>query len=257
MKKNPVIFGVWVSLLVATALCAAAAPVPRETAFHVAANQLPSYFAEPWQLADEYALENLSGDTVAYTFIFSKPSQQEFSSSEGEALAPTSFVARARERLRGSGRPVTGNTTELYGEDRFASILVSADDTEPPVLRCYRGLPPHLVKEAETLVLVTKKRGSGAWRVRRRLMLGLFDEAFCLENAADTNAAEIVDMRTGAVLSKAEAETRGRAKQVAGQDRERVRMCREAWGAVKPAVHSDAVTPARLPLKKRPVEEKQ
>ena len=255
MKKHPVIFRAWVSLPVALALGAAAASVPRETAFHVAANQLPGYFAGPWQLADEYALENLSGDTVAYTFIFSMPSRQEFQSPESGALAPTSFVARARERLRGSGRPATGNTAELYGEDRFASILVSADDTEPPVLRCYRGLPPHLVKEADALDLVTKKRGAGAWRVRRRLMLGLFDEAFCLGNAADTNAAEIVDMRTGAVLSKAEAETRGRAKKVAGQDRERVRMCREAWGAVRPAVHPGAVSPAGLPLKKRPADE--
>ena len=216
----------------------------------MAAHQLPGYFAGPWQLAGEYALENLSGDTVAYTFIFSKPARQVTPSPEGGSLAPASFVARARERLRGSGRPATGNTAELYGEDRFASILVSADDTEPPVLRCYRGLPPHLVKEADALDLVTKKRGAGAWRVSRRLMLGMFDEAFCLENAADTNAAEIVDMRTGAVLSKAEAETRGRTKKVAGQDRERVRMSREAWRALKPA----AVPSERLPLKQRAAE---
>ena len=229
MKKHPVIFGAWVSLLAALALCAAAAPVPRETAFHVAAHQLPGYFAGPWQLAGEYALENLSGDTVAYAFIFSKPSRQEFQSPEGGALAPTSFVARARARLRESGRPATGNMAELYGEDRFASIFVSAVDTEPPVLRCYRGLPPHLVKEADALDLVTKKRGAGAWRVRRRLMLGMFDEAYCLENAADTNAAVVVEMRSRSVATKTEAQARRPRRQTGTDETERIQMCRAAW----------------------------
>ena len=215
-------FGLLFPLLAACA--AVAEPVARDTAFLVASGQLPAYYPGPWQLSDEYRLENLSGETVAYTFIFRKKDANPV-----DAVAPTSFVQRARSRLKGEGVTATENTPELYGEALFASIVISAEDTEPPLLRCFQGLPSHVVKEAAALALVAKKRGPAAWRVKHRLMLGMFDEAFCLENAEDAAAAQVVDMRTGTLLTKAEVELRVRARQAAPGDAERVRMCRAAW----------------------------
>ncbi len=204
--------------------------VTRDTAFQVASSQLPSFYPGTWRLSDEYAMENLSGETLAYTFIFAKTDAQTAKTAEFRTLAPTSFVARARLRLKEGGQSVTGNSPELYGETLFASIIISAKDTEPPVLRCFQGLPVHVVKEEDALALVAKERGAGAWRVSRRLMLGLFDEAFCLENADDASAAQVVDMRSGSVVTKADAQGRSRMKKHGiADDAERVRLCKAAW----------------------------
>lgn len=224
-RKTELARGFGLLFLLPAACAALAEPVARDTAFLVASCQLPAFYPGPWQLSDEYRLENLAGGTVAYTFIFRKKDAKP-----GEAVAPTSFVQRARSRLKGEGVPATENAPELYGEALFASIVISADDTEPPLLRCFQGLPPHVVKEEAALALVAKKRGPAAWRVKHRLMLGMFDEAFCLENAEDAAAAQVVDMRTGTLLTKAEAELRVRARrQTSPGDAERVRMCRAAW----------------------------
>ena len=139
---------------------------------------------------------------------------------------------------------MTGNTSELYGENRFASIVVSADDTEPPVLRCFLGLPPHVVKESDALALAAKT-GGAAWRVRHCLMLGLFDEAFSLETTTGSTAL-VVEMRTRSSTSLADAKARALAKRVADPDPERVRKCQEAWNLYREAVEH-VPAPAKVP----------
>lgn len=221
---------IWLLACCVAAFRLAADPVSLETARRVAVARLPAFYAGSWRLADEYALENLSGETVAYTFVFSKSAQTSVAASGLRTLAPTSFVAKARANLKRAGKNVTGNSPELYGADTYASIVISADDTEPPVLRCFTGLPSEVVKETDALELISKQSGSGAWRVRRRLMLGMFDEAFLIENTAETSVVQVVDMRTGSVVTKAAALSRASVKKAAAvKDADRVRLCQAAW----------------------------
>ena len=206
-----------------------AAPVARDTAYQVAVSQLPGFYPGSWQLSGEYALESLSGETQAFIFMFSRASKLGVAGADTPALAPTSFVARTRSRLKAEGRTVNGHAPELYGESAYASIVISADDAEPPVLRCFQGLPAQVVKEEDALALVAKKGGAGSWRVSRRLMLGMFDEAFCLEDVSGAHGEQVADMRSGAVLPTSEALSRAPRKQAAADDAERVSRCQAAW----------------------------
>jgi hypothetical protein len=225
-------------LMTATLL---AAPVKRDDACRAANAELPGFFPGPWHPVGEITLYNLSGDTAAYTFMFARPRPKSLGVAQEEN--PRAFVAKARQRLAGEGKVVAGDATELYGEDRFASIVISADDTEPPVLRCFVGLPPHVVKEADALALAAKKEGSGAGIVRHYLMLGLFDEAF-LVGPPDGTAALVVDMRTRSVATREEAQTLARAKRASEPDPDRVRKCQEAWDRYRGA-GDDVPAPAQ------------
>lgn len=217
--------------LVFTASMLVAAPVQRDDAYLAANTELPRFFAGPWQLAGELTLHNLSGDTVAYTFMFARPKAQ----AAGILQTPAAFLTQTRERLSVSGKTVTGDATELYGEDVFASIVISADNTEPPILRCFKGLPPHVVKEADALAMAAKSSGTDAWRVRHCLMLGLFDESFSLETATDTASALVVDMRTRTIMPHADALARAKAKQARVPDAQLVLKCQEAWNTYRVA----------------------
>ncbi|MDD5705782.1 MAG: hypothetical protein PHR35_07635, partial [Kiritimatiellae bacterium] len=156
--------GATMTLALLTAATLVAAPVQRDTAFRAASAELPTFFPGTWQSAGEVAMYNLSGETVAYTFIFAR--QNTNAGEPAQEREPAAFVAKARERLAANGKTVTGDAAELYGESLFASIVISAVDTEPPVLRCFLGLPPHLVKERDALALASKGGGAGIWRVR-------------------------------------------------------------------------------------------
>ncbi|MDD4102816.1 MAG: hypothetical protein PHU80_09350 [Kiritimatiellae bacterium] len=206
-------------------LCAE--PVGREAASAAAAVRLPQFYPGAWIPAGDYPLYDLAGTVVAYTFMFERGTPDGKASRSG---TPTEFVAERRKKLADAQKSPNGNNPELYGAERFATIVISADDTEPPVIRCFLGLPPQLVKERDAENLAARGHGRGRWRVSRRLMLGMFDEAFECEDAEGGNQALLVEMRTGKTLPLAEAAENGRAKlkeNVADPDRER--LCREAW----------------------------
>jgi hypothetical protein len=213
-------------LFLLTASSIVAAPVTRDEAFRAAGSQLPGFFPGAWRPAGEMALQNLSGDTAAYVFMFSNLPEPAKGSAPEET--PAAFVARQRVRLAKTGQPVSPSDSELYGEDRFATVFTAADDTEPVVLRCFKGLPSQVVKEVDALALGAKS-GAGAWRVRRCLMLGLFDEAFVLEPTSGTGGALVVDMRSRAVVTEEDAKARAKAKKALVPDSERIRMFQEAW----------------------------
>lgn len=228
MRRNAGVHAVGVAIVLGLWMVAnlVAAPVQRETAYRAAKEELPGFFPGPWQPAAEITLHNLSGDIAAYAFIFSRA--QTAVQGKAQEEPPAAFVAKARERLAAGGKTATGNEPPLYGNDIFASIVISADDTEPPVLRCFLGLPPHVVKESDALTLAGKTGGGDGWRVRHYLMLGLFDEAFSLETPSGSSAL-VVDMRTRAAAPLADVKARANAKRVAAPDPERARRCQEAW----------------------------
>lgn len=219
-------FGVAVLLGLWMAEGVVAAPVQRADAYRAAQEELPGFFAGPWQPAAEIALHNLSGDIAAYTFIFARPPAA--TQAKAQEQNPAAFVTKAREQLAAEGKTATGNEPQLYGDNLFASIVISADDTEPPVLRCFLGLPPHVVKEAEALALADRTGGGKGWRVRHYLMLGLFDETFSLETPADSSEL-VVDMRSRAAAPLSDVKARALAKRVPAPDPDRVRRCQEAW----------------------------
>lgn len=204
-----------------------AEPVGRAAAAAAAADRLPQFFAGVWKPAGDYPLYDLAGTVAAYTFMFERNGQEHKAARRN---TPAEFVAERRVKLGGPEKAENGNHPELYGAERFATIVISADDTEPPVIRCFLGLPPQLVKETEAEALAQRAHGRGRWRVRRRLLLGMFDEAFECEDAEGGNQALLVEMRTGKTLPLAEAAARANAKrQAVDPDPERERQCREAW----------------------------
>ena len=232
-----------IALLMAGPL--SAAPVTRNEAYGAATNELPGFFAGPWHPAGELTLHNLSGDTVAYLFMFAGPRKQ--SNGEAQEETPAAFVTHERARLAGAGKSVSGDAPELYGEDRFASIVISANDSEPVVLRCFRGLPPQVVKEADALALAAKTRGAGAWRVRHCLMLGLFDEAYAIETPTGTPPALIVELRTRSVQTEEDAQVRAQSKRAAAPDPERIQQCQAGWARYRVA-DKFAATPPPNPV---------
>ena len=202
-----------------------AAPVGRDGALRAAKAELPRYYAGPWQLASEQTMHDLEGNVQAYTFVFSH-ARAEAKASAPDA-DPAQFIAKARRNLAAAGKAISGNEPQLYGRERFASIVVNADDTEPVVLRCFKGLPPHLVKASNAKALAAQRRG-GAWRTRRYLMLGLFDEALLMESP-DGKDAVVVDMRTRSVVTREVARERALRKKRPTPSEEQARQCRKAW----------------------------
>jgi hypothetical protein len=204
-----------------------AAPITRNEAFGAAANELPDFFAGDWRPAGELVLYRITGNTGAYVFMFANTPKPADGAPPEET--PAAFAARQRASLVDDRKPFSSTASELYGEDRFATIFISADDTEPVVLRCFKGLPAQLVKEADALALAAKAGGSSALHVRRCLMLGMFDEAFLIEPATGTGQVLVVDMRTRSVVTEQEAQARAQTKRAAAVDPERVRLCQAAW----------------------------
>lgn len=224
------------------ALAAPAAPVARDDAFRAAETELPRFYPEEWAAADEVPLYDLNGAVAAYAFIFERGAKRS-----AAAEMPAAFVERARAAVAAAGAEATGYETELRGEDRYATIVIAADDAEPPVLRCHLGLPGHLVREANAVALAGRTQRGGAWRVRRPLMLGFFDEAFVVEPTTGTGEALVVDLRTQAAVSEREARARAQLrKAAAAPDPERERLCAEAWQPYRAAT-ATAVIPLAIP----------
>jgi hypothetical protein len=250
------VFRMLIPLVVAVLFMSAAldaAPVRREDAFRAANHELPGFFSGLWELRDELMLYDLSGGVVAFMFTFQN-SQPQPNGIAG-AMVPSEFVAKKRKALGDRGVTVSGVEPELYGQDTFATIVISAVDTEPVVLRCFQGLSPHVVKVADAAALASKPGGAAKlastapWQVRHCLMLGLFDEAFYLATSDGTREA-IVDMRTRSVTTPDKARARASVKRQIIPDSERVRMCQKAWGRYWQA---KKVVPAALsPLGSKP-----
>ena len=213
-----------------------AAPVSRGEAFRAATAKLPSFYAGNWNPAGEILLHNLSGDVTAFIFMFDRA--QKLSDK-----TPATFVEKARTDLAAAGKTVSGYEPELRGADRYATIVISADDTEPPVLRCFLGLPPQVVREANALALAADKGGAGSWSVRHYLMLGFFDEAFAVEPSVGSKETLIVDLRMRAVVTEKEAKTRALTKRAAAPDPELIRMSQKAWGPYRTASKTLNVPP--------------
>jgi hypothetical protein len=211
-----------------------AEPVGQEAAAKAAAARLPQFYPGEWHPAGDYPLYDLAGNIAAYTFMFERADQA--GQKQGRRETPAEFVAARRSALGEATDKSVGNHPELYGAERFATIVISADDTEPPLIRCFLGLPPQLVKERDAESLASGQRGQGRWRVSRRLMLGMFDEAFECEDETGREAPLVVEMRTGKSLPLAEATERVRAKRKKSvADPERERLCREAWAPFRSA----------------------
>ena len=224
------------------ALAAPEAPVARDDAFRAAETELPRFYPGEWAAADEVPLYDLNGAVAAYAFIFECGAKRA-----AAAEAPAAFVAQARAIIAAAGVEATGYETELRGEDRYATIVIAADDAEPPVLRCHLGLPGHVVREANALALAGRIQRGGTWRVRRPLMLGFFDEAFVVEPAAGTGDALVVDLRTQAAVPEREAQARAQLrKAAAAPDPERERLCAEAWQPYR-AAKATAMVPLAMP----------
>ena len=231
-----------VGMALGMALAAPAAPVARDDAFRAAESELPRFYPGAWTAADELPLYDLDGAVAAYAFIFERAAKRG-----AAAEAPAAFVARARAAVAAAGAEATGYETELRGEDRYATIVIAADDAEPPVLRCHLGLPGHVVRAANAAALAGRARSGGAWRVRRSLMLGFFDEAFVVEPAAGAGDALVVDLRTQAAVPEREARARAQLrKAAAAPDPERERLCAEAWQPYR-AAKATAVIPLAAP----------
>ena len=230
-----------VGTAVGWALAAPAAPVARDEAFRAAETELPQFYPGDWTAADEVPLYDLSGDVAAYAFIFERAGKRA-----AAAETPAAFVARSRANVAAAGAEATGYETELRGEDRYATIVIAADDAEPPTLRCHLGLPGHVVRAANALALAGKANSGIGWRVSRSLMLGFFDEAFLLEPAAGTGEALVVDLRTQAAVPESDARARAQLRKAAAPDPERERACAEAWEPYR-AAKATAVIPLATP----------
>lgn len=213
---------------------AAAEPVARNTAYHAARTELPGFFPGQWEPADEIILHDINENIVAYAFVFIRNGKTA-AANNTSYKKPADFVEAQRAELTQAGKQINGNNPELYGEDRYATVFISADDTEPPVLRCFLGLPPQLVK-AEKARTMSKEHAGGEWRIRTFLMQGLFDESFVLESTANPENLLLADTRVNQIMTTAEATTRAAGmKESNVEDSAKASLCKKAWQQYKTA----------------------
>ncbi len=196
------------------------APVDRAAALRAAADRLPTFFSGSWLRVDDFSMVDPEGTTRAYTVVFHQGDTRN-------AASPANFLARVRQQKRAAGRQINENSSDLYGSDRYASIVVSADDTEPVVIRCYRGLPATLVK-LEAAQKLARATGKSDLRLAQHLMLGMFDETVLLESP-DGSERVVVDMRTRTTTSLQEAQTRAKRKTGVTRSKKFIEQCRMAW----------------------------
>ncbi len=214
-------------LLLSATMAACGAPVAQDIAFYAAQTALPVFFPGYWLPAGELELQAIDGTRIVYVFIFER-GDGGYAPSAHAPATPAAYVAATRHTLAAAGRVVSGHEDELYGVHRFATIYISADDTQPPVLRCFEGLPPPLVRAESALSLAALKTPRDGWRVRRHLMTGLFDETYELEHPDMPGEPLLVELRSRTVWPVTEAVRKAASvTPSAGGDLER--LSQAAW----------------------------
>jgi hypothetical protein len=134
-----------------------------------AADYLPSYYPGDWQYFDHFVCYDINGVPAAYTIIFRDPNalladmnelntsmenlRQRHRDTENRiserlaALPPQD--ANSDETLKSIRKEKSKLIRSQYFTGAFATVMTAAVETEPVLLRCYRGLPDFLVKQAE------------------------------------------------------------------------------------------------------------
>ncbi len=228
MRKIISIFllGVMQSVMFSRFSCGA--QVDRDVALLAAQTTLPSFFPGSWTPVDELDLHLPSGGLAVYVFVFEKENTRDGLRLAAGSPSPSDFVIQARQAMEAEGQTVSGREEPLYGLDRYATIYISADDSEPPVLRCFEGLPTLLVRSENALQRAGRQTGSNGWRIHRLLMTGLFDETYELEHQDLPGDSLVVELRSATVRSMTETERKRHAVKPA-EDSERQRLSRKAW----------------------------
>jgi hypothetical protein len=133
----------------------------------VASNYLPRYYPGDWVPFVHSTYYGLDGEPAAHAFVFRSRDSQITSSKELEVVI--SEAQLARETLRLSAKEL--EDTKIYSEEDkrikrdallaaikrensriyqfhdFATVITGAKNTDPLVVRCFRGLPPALAEK--------------------------------------------------------------------------------------------------------------
>lgn len=201
-------------------------PVSRETALRAATTELPRFFPGNWKLHEEFVLYDIDLQPAAYAFVFSREDQIK----EAVFELPEGFVPK-KHPSRNPDRQNTEIVPKENDHRQYSTIFISALDSEPPVIRCFSGLPPQRHNEERALTMADAEMPQNdASPVVRHLMLGFFDEAVAIINKEAPDSALVADLRGNQVLPL--EEVRARVEEVKAQrepDPELVRLSRLAW----------------------------
>ncbi len=211
-------------------------PVSRATALRAATTELPRFFAGEWKLHDEFVLYDVDLQPAAYAFVFSR----EDLIKEAVLELPDGLVPKKRP-VRDITRPDTAAGQEDPDKQQFSTIFISARDSEPPVIRCFRGIPPRQDTEERALALAGETMPQNdVSPVIRHLMLGFFDEAVAIISEDDPDDALVADLRGNRTFPLAEVRERAAAISNAMEpDPERISLSRQAWRKYKTAGRID------------------
>lgn len=138
-------------------------------AFIAATDYLPCYYPGDWEYFDHFICYDINGVPATYSIIFRDPNalitdMNELNISMGnlrqrykdiETRISEKLVALPQqdanndETIKSLRREKNKLIRSQYFTGAFATVMTSASQTEPVVLRCYRGLPEFLVKQRE------------------------------------------------------------------------------------------------------------
>ena len=234
MSAGRILYAV-AAFCILSAAAALSAPVGRPTALRAADAELPGFFPGQWELEDELVLYDLDLTAAAYTFTFRR--SDLIKEQPLELAAEIAGKKKLPPAAPGRQEPAATQPPE---HQQYATIVISARDSEPPVIRCFRGQPPQRANEQRALALAREAAPQYAPSTIHHLLLGFFDEAVAIISEDDPDDALVADLRGNRTFPLAEVRERAAAISNAMEpDPERISLSRQAWRKYKTAGRID------------------
>jgi len=178
MKK--VIFGILIFLILVLVGCLnenneiKSKTINLELAEFVAKDYLPKYYPGDYEVLDHIDMYDLEGKLAAYAFIFKKSGFKLDSLEEMKLLVEE-----------------TESVPEKYFTEETATVVVSAINTESPLMRCYRGLPQIFVAESDIENFI--KEEYSEYNKERIIFLNPLDIAYEVSKPNDMDKKPLSD----------------------------------------------------------------
>jgi hypothetical protein len=163
-----------------------------------AQDYLPYYYPGDWQYFDRFVCYDINGLPAAYAIVFCDPNGRIRDVNQLQSAISSLRQKHQDVKERLQARLMELQTQDANADDvvnslrkeesklirsqyftgTFATVMTGAVETEPVVIRCYRGLPDFLVKQQEIEELVSASFSAKKLRTGRLVYFSPVDIRF-------------------------------------------------------------------------------